>query len=80
MRTSETSKQTNNLVCKYPVIAIFQLNRASAETKSTGIQLIFCVLDVLDRKLMVLPSRLLISLLLLEGLFNNHYSSLYQML
>lgn len=58
MRTLETSKQTNVPVCKYPVIAIFQLNWASAETESTGIQLILCDLDVLDRKLMVSPSRI----------------------
>lgn len=67
MRTLETSKQTNVPVCKYPVIAIFQLNWASAETESTGIQLILCDLDVLDRKLMVSPSRLLVSFLLLQG-------------
>lgn len=53
MRTLETSKQTNVSVCKYPVIAIFQLNRAHAETESTGMQLILCDLGVLDRKLMV---------------------------
>lgn len=80
MRTLETSKQTNVPVCKYPVMAIFQLNRASAETESTGIQLILCDLGVLDRKSMISPSRLLVSFLLLEGLFNNCYSSLYHML
>lgn len=80
MRTLETSKQTNVPVCKYSVIAIFQLNRASAETESTGIQLILCDLGVLDRKSMISPSLLLVSFLLLEGLFNNRYSSLYHML
>lgn len=40
MRNLETSRQTNDPVCKYPVTAIFQLNRASTETESSGIQLI----------------------------------------
>lgn len=67
MRTLEMSKQTNLPACKYPVVAIIQLNGASAESESTGIQLILCGLGVLDRKLMVSPSRLLVSFLFLEG-------------
>lgn len=66
MRTLETSKQTNDPVCKYPVTTIFQLNWASAEIESTGIQLIFVWPGCLRREDDGI-SRLLASFLLLEG-------------